>query len=641
MNTVVALIPIIPFIGFLLIGLGNKKLPHIAVNIIACGSIGISFIFGLISFTALLGMIPESRFIHVKLFDWIVSGTFNTSISFNFDPLAAIMVLVVTGVGLMIHIYSIGYMAHDSGYSRYFAFLNLFTFAMLVLVLADNMLLMFVGWEGVGLCSYLLIGFWFHKKSATDAGKKAFIVNRLGDFGFLLGTMLIFWTFGTLNINDISIAAPQILQTGGGVVTAMALLLFLGATGKSAQIPLYVWLPDAMEGPTPVSALIHAATMVTAGVYMVTRLSALYVLAPVALLVMAIIGAVTALYAGTIALTQNDIKKVLAYSTISQIGYMFLACGVAAFSAGIFHLMTHAFFKALLFLGAGSIIHALSGEQDMRKMGGLKNRLPKTYRLLFIATLAIAGIPVFAGFFSKDEILWQAYSSQQGSPLLWLLGLMAAILTAFYMFRLIFLTFYGKSNLLPETASHVHESPKVMLIPLYVLAFLSIVGGFIGLPHSLGGGAWFERFLEPAIASSKAAIELPISHSSFSEYSLMLCSITAALLGIFAAYQLYVRNPDIPKRIVLKFKSIYGLLLNKYYVDELYDYAIVKPIYVISLIFWKLFDIKVIDASVNGMARLTGTFSQRVRLLHTGFVRNYALIFLVGVVFLLGYFVLR
>ena len=381
MDTIVALIPIFPLAGFLLIGLTNKKLPKPVVSFIACGSVFVSFLLGVVAFFDLLRMPENLRAINVKLFDWIVSGTFSTSISFRFDPLAAVMVLVVSGVGFLIHVYSIGYMGHDKGYSRYFSFLNLFTFAMLVLVLADNILLMFVGWEGVGLCSYLLIGFFFHKKSAADAGKKAFIVNRIGDVGFILGTMLIFWTFGTLDIQAIAAHAPGVLTYGGGLAIAITLLLFIGATGKSAQIPLYIWLPDAMEGPTPVSALIHAATMVTAGVYMVARLSALFVLAPATLTVIAVIGGATALYAATIGTVQNDIKRVLAYSTISQIGYMFLACGVGAFAVGIFHLMTHAFFKALLFLGSGSVIHALSGEQDMRYMGGLKKLLPYLYNI--------------------------------------------------------------------------------------------------------------------------------------------------------------------------------------------------------------------------------------------------------------------
>ncbi len=640
METIVALIPIFPLAGFLIIGLTNKILPKPAVSLIACGSVFMSFAFGVISFFTILGMPSGSRFISSRLFDWIISGSFSSSVSFVFDPLAAVMVLVVSAVGFLIHVYSIGYMGQDTGYSRYFSYLNLFTFAMLVLVLADNILLMFIGWEGVGLCSYLLIGFWFHKKSASDAGKKAFIVNRIGDFGFLLGIMLIFWTLGTLNIQEISRIlhqSPELLIAGGGVVTAITLLLFLGATGKSAQIPLYVWLPDAMEGPTPVSALIHAATMVTAGVYMVARLSALFVLSPLTMTIIAIVGGVTALFAATIGLVQNDIKRVLAYSTISQIGYMFLACGVGAFAVGIFHLTTHAFFKALLFLGSGSVIHALSGEQDMRYMGGLKNRIPHTYKVFLVGTLAISGIPLFSGFFSKDEILWNAYLD---STLFWLLGLITAILTAFYMFRLLYLTFHGKSNVTPEADKHVHESPSVMLIPLYILAFLAIVGGYIGLPPILGGGAWFDHFLAPVMAAVPGTHETA-HHTVSTEYLLMLTSIIAALLGITIAYMYYIKNPDKPKALALKAAGLYRLLLNKYYIDELYDYIVVNPLYILSLIFWKIFDIRIVDGFANGLAKTFGFASERFRIAQTGMVRNYALSFLLGVIILTGYYILR
>jgi len=640
MEAFVQLIPIFPLIGFLLIGLTNKKLPKPIVNVLACGSVFLSFVSGAIAFFGILAMPVGSRSIVTKLFDWIVIGNFNTSISFNFDPLSAVMVLVVAGVGFLIHVYSIGYMAHDEGYARYFSFLNLFTFSMLLLVLADNVLLMFVGWEGVGLCSYLLIGFWFHKKSAADAGKKAFIFNRIGDFGFLLGVMLIFWNFGTLNIQAISRMAPEVLIAGGGIVTAITLLLFLGATGKSAQIPLYVWLPDAMEGPTPVSALIHAATMVTAGVYMIARLSALYVLAPAAMTVVAIIGGLTALFAATIGLAQNDIKRVLAYSTVSQLGYMFLACGVGAFGIAIFHLMTHAFFKALLFLSSGSVIHAVSGEQDMRFMGGLKNKIPHTYKVFLIGTLAISGIPLFSGFFSKDEILWKAFS--QGNPYYWLMGLVAAILTAFYMFRLLYLTFHGKSRVPAETAKHPHESPWIRLGPLYVLALLAIFGGYIGLPKIMFGGDWFQHFLEPVVApvithGGQAAPH----HSHAFAYGFLLPSIVAALIGIIFAYRYYIRNPEIPGGLAKKFAGLYKLILNKYYVDEIYDYLITKPMYVISLIFWKVFDVRVVDGMVNGVALFFGNLSERFRVVHTGYVRNYALTFLIGVVVLVGYYLFR
>jgi len=636
MEAFVQLIPIFPLIGFLIIGLTNKKLPKPVVNVLACGSVFLSLVSGVIAFIGLLSMPVGSRSIVTKLFDWIVVGNFNTSVSFNFDPLSAVMVLVVAGVGFLIHVYSIGYMAHDDGYARYFSFMNLFTFSMLLLVLADNVLLMFVGWEGVGLCSYLLIGFWFHKKSAADAGKKAFIFNRIGDFGFLLAVMLIFWNFGTLNIQSISRMAPEVLVAGGGIVTAITLLLFLGATGKSAQIPLYVWLPDAMEGPTPVSALIHAATMVTAGVYMIARLSALFVMAPVSLTVVAIVGGLTALFAATIGLVQNDIKRALAYSTVSQLGYMFLACGVGAFAIGIFHLMTHAFFKALLFLSSGSVIHAMSGEQDMRYMGGLKNKIPHTYKVFLIGTLAISGIPLFSGFFSKDEILWKAFS--QGSPFYWLMGLIAAILTAFYMFRLLYMTFHGKSRMPTETAKHVHESPRVMLWPLYVLAFLAFIGGYIGLPQVMFGGEWFQHFLDPVIAPLVPFEGEVVHHYSHSyEYAFILASVIAALIGIVYAYRYYIRNPEIPKRLAERFNGLYKLLLNKYYVDEIYDYLIVKPMYVLSLLFWKIFDVRVVDGMVNGVALFFGNLSERFRVAHTGYVRNYALVFLIGAAALIGY----
>jgi len=640
MEALVQLIPIFPLLGFLIIGLTNKKLPKPIVSVLACGSVFLSLVSGAIAFFGILAMPAGSRSIVTKLFDWIMIGNFNTSISFNFDPLSAVMVLVVAGVGFLIHVYSIGYMAHDEGYSRYFSYLNLFTFSMLLLVLADNMLLMFVGWEGVGLCSYLLIGFWFHKKSAADAGKKAFIFNRIGDFGFLLGVMLIFWNFGTLDIRAISQTAPEVLIAGGGIVTAITLLLFLGATGKSAQIPLYVWLPDAMEGPTPVSALIHAATMVTAGVYMIARLSALYVLAPASMTAVAIIGGLTALFAATIGLVQNDIKRVLAYSTVSQLGYMFLACGVGAFGIGIFHLMTHAFFKALLFLGSGSVIHAMSGEQDMRFMGGLKNKIPHTCKVFWIGSLAISGIPLFSGFFSKDEILWKAFS--QGNPYYWLMGLVAAILTAFYMFRLLFMTFHGKSRVPAEAAKHLHESPRVMLGPLYVLALLAIFGGYIGLPKIMFGGDWFQHFLEPVIASVNIHGAEAAHHYSHSfEYMFILASIIAALIGITYAYRYYIKTPEIPKRLAEKYTSLYKLLLNKYYIDEIYDYLIVKPMYVISLIFWKIFDVRVVDGMVNSVALFFGNLSERFRVVHTGYVRNYALTFLIGVIVLVGYYLFR
>ncbi|HKK20412.1 MAG TPA: NADH-quinone oxidoreductase subunit L, partial [candidate division Zixibacteria bacterium] len=514
MSDYLFLVPLLPLVGFLINGLLIGKLNRAVISAVACASIGISFLISLGLFFQLKALPVEMRVMHQVLFSWIPAGSFEVNIAYLLDPLSAVMILVVTGVGFLIHVYSIGYMSHEPGLGRYFAYLNLFTFAMLTLVLADNFLLMFVGWEGVGLCSYLLIGYWFEKKSAADAGKKAFIVNRIGDFGFLLGMFIIFWHIGSLDFLTVTKMAPHIFVAGGAVITTACLLLFLGATGKSAQIPLYIWLPDAMEGPTPVSALIHAATMVTAGVYMLARTNALFIMAPDALLVVAIIGAATALFAATIGLAQNDIKRVLAYSTVSQLGYMFLACGVASFTAGIFHLMTHAFFKALLFLGAGSVIHAMSDEQDMRHMGGLRKHVPVTFWTMLMATLAISGIPGFSGFFSKDEILWQSYSSPYGGPIFWVIGFITAGLTAFYMFRLMYMTFFGKERMNDHQREHLHESPKVMTIPLIALAVLSVIGGWVGIPHLLGGSNEIEQWLEPVMHKTAAGAESHVLASS-------------------------------------------------------------------------------------------------------------------------------
>ena len=540
----------------------------------------------------------------------------------------------------MIHVYSVGYMHQDSGYYRYFAYLNLFEFSMLVLVLADNFLFMFLGWEGVGLCSYLLIGFWFDRQSASDAGKKAFIVNRIGDLGFLLAMALMFWTAGSLNFREIFQRAPELSLAGGGVVPALTLLLFLGATGKSAQIPLYVWLPDAMEGPTPVSALIHAATMVTAGVYMVARCSLLYSLAPVSLEVVAIIGAVTAIFAASIGLVQNDIKRVLAYSTVSQLGYMFLACGVGAYAAGIFHLMTHAYFKALLFLGSGAVIHALAGEQDIRKMGGLKKYIPVTFATFLVGTMAISGIPLLSGFFSKDEILWKAFSSEfsadMGFPLLWLLGFIAAGFTAFYMFRLLFVTFYGRPQFDPHH-HHPHEAPNSMKIPLIILAVLSVIGGYIGLPRSLGGGNQFEHFLAPVFGHGEAIPHA--EHALSAEYTLMALSIAIALVGLFVAWRFYLKNPALPERVKQRFSGAYKTVLNKYYVDEFYGLTVVKPFINLALLFWQFFDVKIVDGLANGSASLVGWCSQILRRFQTGYIRNYALGFSLGVITLLAFII--
>ena len=617
-----------PIIGTIINGLFGKKLNTSLVGIIACTAIGLSFLVSILVFIDLLKLPPESRLFEKEYFLWIGSGSFKSIAGLQVDPLSTVMILVVSGVGFLIHVYSIGYMHGDDGFYRYFTYLNLFTFAMLLLVLANNFLLMFIGWEGVGLCSYLLIGYWFEKKSASDAGMKAFVVNRIGDFGFLLAIMLIFVTFNTIDFTEVFLAAPEHLEVGSIVATMIALLLFLGAVGKSAQIPLYTWLPDAMEGPTPVSALIHAATMVTAGVYMVVRCNVLYMLSPFSMTVVAVIGGATALFAATIGLAQNDIKRVLAYSTVSQIGYMFLACGVGAFVTGIFHLVTHAFFKALLFLGSGSVIHALGGEQDMRKMGGLKPHLPTTYKTFLIGTLAISGIPPFAGFFSKDEILLEAFT--RGSLLFWGLGGFAAFITAFYMFRLLFMTFHGKSNMDKHVEEHVHESPMSIVFPLIVLAFLSVVGGFLGFPAASA----INDFLAPVIGGgghlAMAAGGEAHHVSGKLMYSMMGLSTGIALVGIFLAYVMYIRNPDLPAKIVDKFKLVYKIIYNKYYVDEIYDATVVNPTVKSSFFLWRVIDVRVIDGFVNGVGRLVELKSEVLRLFQTGYVRNYALSMLFG-----------
>ena len=575
------------------------------------------------------------------------------------------MMLVVTGVGLLIHIYSIGYMAHESGYYRFFGYLNLFMFSMLILVLANNYLMMFVGWEGVGLCSYLLIGFYFLRKSASDAGKKAFVVNRVGDAGFLLGVMLMAVTFGTLNFQEVTAAARSgRFPVGDGVMTAICVLLFIGAIGKSAQIPLYVWLPDAMEGPTPVSALIHAATMVTAGVYMVARSNALFMRAPTALALVAGIGAATAIWAASIGLVQNDIKRVLAYSTVSQLGYMFLACGVGAFAAGIFHLMTHAFFKALLFLGSGSVIHALSGEQDMRKMGGLWSRIPTTAKTMLAATLAISGAPLLSGFFSKDDILWQTFASPYGNKVLWSVALVTAGLTAFYMFRLFFMTFSGPSRVPHEVEHHIHESPPVMTVPLICLAVGAVGAGFVGWPKVLGGSNPFEHFLEPVFANP--AIEAAAEHTWSLEFSLMLLSVAIAAAGFYLAYRWYVEQPEVPDRLAASAGPAYQIVLDKYYVDELYDALFVNrakdvgnalAAFDLGVVdggvngvgWWtrltaegsRLWDIWVIDGLVNVTAFAVKVLSYPARILQTGLVQSYAWMIVVGVLVFMAYYLIH
>jgi len=624
------LIPFAPALSTFILVVFGRRLPKRYVSFQACSAIFISFIISVISFIGLLGTNPESIPIVKTLFSWIRAGTFGADFSLQLDPLSAIMCLVVTGVGFLIHVYSVGYMADDRSYTRYFTLLNLFAFAMLILVMASNMVLMFVGWEGVGLCSYLLIGFWFEKHSAANAGKKAFIVNRIGDAGFILGLLFMFITVGSVEFRSINEAIGGGLLNQG-MATLIALLLFLGATGKSAQIPLYVWLPDAMEGPTPVSALIHAATMVTAGVYMVSRMNLLFTLSGTASQVVAIVGALTAIYAATMALTQNDIKRVLAYSTISQIGYMFIGCGVGAYAAGMFHLYTHAFFKSLLFLAAGSVMHALSGELDIRKMGGLRKYLPLTYPTFLIGAIAIAGVPFFSGFFSKDAILTMAFAN--GQYFVWALGLMGAVLTAFYMFRLIFLTFYGEERLDQHAKEHLHESPRVMTVPLVILAFFSIVAGYVGLPLVLGKKLdLFGRFLEPVI---KPAGEGHLSLGT--EWLLILVSVAVALCGIFIAYAFYLQKPQAPHTLVRRFPWLYRLLYNKYYVDEIYNAVFVNPMIRSSEIVYKNFDLKVIDGTLNGSASAANWSGKVLSYLQTGFIKDYALIFLVGIVIVIGF----
>jgi NADH-quinone oxidoreductase subunit L len=655
-------IPVFPLLGALLNGLvGVKYFSKRAVHAVAAGAAGLSFIAAAASFVRLLG--PGHPAVVKSLYTWVpaslvrVSGgllqSFAIEFAFRYDSLAAVMTLVVTGVGLLIHVYSIGYMAHDKSTARFFAYLNLFTFTMLILVLGANLAVMFIGWEGVGLCSYLLIGFWFSKDSAANAGKKAFITNRVGDFGFILGIGLLISALGTVDIGQISAAVGKGLLTRG-TATAAALLLFLGATGKSAQIPLYTWLPDAMEGPTPVSALIHAATMVTAGVYMVARMHVLFSFSGTALDVVALVGALTAVYAATMGFVQDDIKRVLAYSTISQIGYMFIGLGVGAYSAGIFHLVTHAFFKSLLFLSAGSVIHALSGEQDMRKMGGLKGLLPRTHLVFLAGALAIAGIPGLSGFFSKDEILAAAFAS--GHIAVWALGLASAGMTAFYIFRLIFLTFYGRERLDPETRHHVHEAPGVMAVPLRILAVLSVIGGYIGLPHVLGGGNWLGRFLASSTGTAEAA--LPAG----TEILLMILSAGVGLAGIGAAYVIYLKKGGLPaRRFAERFKALYRLVSHKYYVDEIYgrlavggtllagrlaawfDARVVDGLVDGSAWFVRrfsslsmAFDEGVVDGAVNGIGRVHGSVSRGLRKLQSGFVYNYALAIVIGLVILIS-----
>jgi NADH-quinone oxidoreductase subunit L len=613
------LIPTLPLAGSALIGLlglmtlrgTGKKLNKKVVSWLALSFVGLAFVLSVLSVYQLFAVDHEELF-SIDLFTWIRGGPlpltnggmagFEVPWGFQLDPLSAVMILVVTGVGFLIHIYSTGYMWEDTGYYRFFSYMNLFMFAMLTLVLANNYLMMFVGWEGVGLCSYLLIGFYFDKKSAGDAGKKAFVVNRIGDAGFVLGMMLIFVHFGSLRFVEVfNKAAALPVHSGHDYLFWATLCFFIGACGKSAQIPLYVWLPDAMEGPTPVSALIHAATMVTAGVYMVCRSNALYSRAPEALMIVAVVGALTAVFAATIGFAQTDIKRVLAYSTVSQLGYMFAALGVGAFVGGIFHLMTHAFFKALLFLGSGSVIMAMHHEQDMMKMGGLKKYLPWTYWTMLIATLAISGIPPFAGFFSKDEILWRAWSN--GHRIIWFLLWVGAGMTAFYMFRLLFLTFWGEERMDEHTRHHIRESPRNVVYPLAALAILSAVGGFVGLPGWSGISNKFERFLEPVLRLPENA-EPVVQHPAGQELLLTVLSVAIAAVGIYIAYHFYILRPGLADRVTEKIEGLYNLVFRKYYVDEIYDALFVNRAKDLANGCFFV-DSKFVDGAVNGTAATT------------------------------------
>ncbi len=697
------LIPLFPLAGFVLNACLGRRLAKSISGGIACAAMIASFLVSVVLVWGILGHAAAP--LEFTAFDWMTSGTLRVPFTLRLDHLSALMILVVTGIGSLIHIYSTGYMHDESDgeYARYFSYLNLFASFMLILVLGANFPVMFVGWEGVGLCSYLLIGFWFRKQSAADAGKKAFVVNRVGDFGFVLGMLLIFATFGTLDFQQVAAAAhSRAIEHGAiGVITAATLLLFLGATGKSAQIPLYVWLPDAMEGPTPVSALIHAATMVTAGVYMIGRNAVLFSHAPITLAIVAAIGVATALMAGTIGLVQNDIKRVLAYSTVSQLGYMFLAMGVSAFAAGIFHLYTHAFFKALLFLGSGAVIHALAGEQDLRNMGGLKKYLPVTYWTFLIGALAIAGVPLLSGFFSKDEILFRTFTASNPNRLiLWGIGMVTSLLTATYMFRLVFLAFHGDrrsgthGRAHPEEEEPVaqtghghappadhdshghghghapHDAPPSMAIPLIVLAIGSVIAGYVGVPHALGGGNRIERFLEPSFEVSDSAGRLeagrpagedaarvrpvavqetqpageaePAHDDTSTELTLMALSSGVAIAGILIAAYFWLRNRSAADGVAKRMHGVYTLLVHKYYVDELYDAAIVQPIKLLSTGgLWKGADAGIIDGAVNGVGQTVRATSGVLRRVQTGSVRTYAASRFLGVVLILGWYLLK
>ncbi|MDR3694047.1 NADH-quinone oxidoreductase subunit L [Mucilaginibacter sp.] len=627
MDNYIWLIPVLPLAGFIINGLGRNTLSKGVIGFL--GSLMVLVSFGL-SLGLFLQINSTHAPINVTLFTWFEAGIFKLPFAFLVDQLSALMLLIITGVGFLIHLYSIGYMKDDAGYGKFFAYLNLFVFFMLLLVLGSNYLIMFIGWEGVGLCSYLLIGFWYTNPDYADAAKKAFIMNRIGDLGFIIGIFILMSYFHSASFADIFPHAGT-SQYAGVPYVLITLLLFVGAIGKSAQLPLFTWLPDAMAGPTPVSALIHAATMVTAGVYMIARSNILFTLAPVTLHVISIVGLSTAVLAAVIALTQTDIKKVLAYSTVSQLGYMFLGLGVGAYTGAFFHVLTHAFFKALLFLGAGSVIHAVSGEQDMRKMGGLKSKLPVTYRTMLIGTIAIAGIPPFAGFFSKDEILAHVFAQ---SPAMWVIGVLTAVLTSFYMFRMLYLTFFGKFRGTHEQEHHLHESPATMTIPLIVLAALSILGGFIGIPESLGGHDWLAQFLAPVFKQSAAILtDAPLTQST--EWTLMGLSVAGALIALFYAYNKYVKKAHVPVADTEERPALADLSYHKFYIDELYDMIIRKPLDALSDFAYKVVDKMGIDGIVNGLGKGSIEASKGLRLLQTGNVGFYIFMMVLGIISIL------
>ncbi|MBA3663799.1 MAG: NADH-quinone oxidoreductase subunit L [Bacteroidetes bacterium] len=628
MIKLIALVPLFPLIGFLINGFFGKKLSKGVSGMIACVSILASFIVSVIVFVELQGMEQKSQV--VNLFSWISSGTLQIPFEFLLDPLSSLFLLIITGIGFLIHVYSIGYMHDDEGFSRFFTYLNLFVFFMLLLVLGNNYLIMFVGWEGVGLCSYLLIGFWFKTTQYNNAARKAFVINRIGDLGFLLGIILIFVTFGSVSFDVFGKAGTVETST----ITTIALLLFIGAMGKSAQVPLYTWLPDAMAGPTPVSALIHAATMVTAGIYMVVRSNVFYSISDVASEVVAVVGIITALFAATIGLLQNDIKKILAYSTVSQLGLMFLGLGVGAYGSSVFHVTTHAFFKALLFLGAGSVIHAMGGEQDIRKMGGLKGHIKITFITMLLGTIAISGIPPFSGFFSKDEILAHTY---EHSKILWFLGMVTSMLTAFYMFRMLFLTFFGKFRGSPYQEHHLHESPKTMTIPLVVLAILSVLGGVLGLPEFWGMPNWMHHNLESVILRPDPSI---LHHDT--EWMLMGLAVASALAVIFFAHRMYRVYNVLPAEREDRLKAWQRVIYKKYYIDELFEKVIRKPLDMISEIFHKFIDVAMIDGIVNGVGSVVKGIGSGVRQLQQGNIGFYVIGMVVGVfVILLFTFIIK